>query len=48
MQEEMLVIGFYPKICSYGEEEILPDVRCECYVLEDGQSVMSERCLSSK
>ena len=31
----------------YGEAEILPDVRCECYVLEDGQSVMSERGLSS-
>ncbi|NUM36526.1 MAG: hypothetical protein HUU50_18445 [Candidatus Brocadiae bacterium] len=31
----------------YGEAEILPNVLCECYVLEDGQSVMSERGLSS-
>ena len=31
----------------YGEAEILPNVLCECYVLEDAQSVMSERGLSS-
>lgn len=31
----------------YGEAQILPDVLCECYVLEDGQSVMSERGLAT-
>ena len=31
----------------YGEAEILPNVLCECYVLEDNQSTMSERGFSS-
>ena len=51
--ENQVVFDFAEKEISqkralyYGEAEILPNVLCECYVLDDNQSVMSERGFSS-